>query len=486
VELGSSRRVRKGAGPAVLAVTALVGVALVAFGNERLAVIGGAILVVAAAAPMWLRLRTNLLDAVGLYGLVSALFFGLLSLVWLGDPPKPPPAVGREDVSEALLLVAGALAVFAVAARLWGRARPVSPPAVPRTAMPQPAALVVTFVLSVCATAAGLALGVVGFDTDVSSVSDDVLAVSQIILQLTLVGQLAVLACALAGFVSGDRRLQRLALMLAPAQFVAGFLVGFKTQSLIALVYVALAYIATRKTIPWRTFALVGVVATLILVPANLVYRYYKEPLADAPALTPGSVASYTLDYPFYRFRLIDHVALIRDRTPSMYPFGDGDYYTSLPAIIVVPRAVWPEKPVLDLGGEFAQTYWEIAPQGGTSNPLTQVGDLYRNFGVTGVFVGFAIWGIVVGAFGALRSRWRSLRMDMVYLSSLVTWVTYVESDLPELVAGMSRTLPVTILVAWLLLPGRDQPPGYQLVLAWFRERARWLDRRRSAEGHTT
>ena len=65
----------------------------------------------------------------------------------------------------------------------------------------------------------------------------------------------------------------------------------------------------------------------------------------------------------------------------------------------------------------------------------------------------------------------------MVYIVSLVAWITYVEQALPDLVAATSRTLPVTIALAWLLLPGRhglrvigccvDEPGALGPALAW-------------------
>jgi hypothetical protein len=55
--------------------------------------------------------------------------------------------------------------------------------------------------------------------------------------------------------------------------------------------------------------------------------------------------------------------------------------------------------------------------------------------------------------------------MEMVYIASLFTWVWIIEQDLPTLITTMARTVPVTILVAWLLMPGIHGPPGYRRVL---------------------
>jgi len=55
--------------------------------------------------------------------------------------------------------------------------------------------------------------------------------------------------------------------------------------------------------------------------------------------------------------------------------------------------------------------------------------------------------------------------MTALYLWSIPVGVAYVESDLPNLIATLARTLPLAALVSWVLLPGSAQPPGYQVLV---------------------
>jgi hypothetical protein len=181
-------------------------------------------------------------------------------------------------------------------------------------------------------------------------------------------------------------------------------------------------------------------------------------------ATSLSKAARDAYDYAFTRFRSIDSVALIVARTPSPYPYASGTEYELLPALILVPRAIWPGKPALVSGADFSHTYWQIPAGIRTSTPITGVGDLYRNFGRAGVAVGMLIWGVFVAAWTWSYRRWRSPRFDLVYLYSVVFAVTYVESDLPSLVATAAKTLPIAALIAWLLLPGRSSPPGYRRI----------------------
>src|SRR4051794_37572186 len=70
----------------------------------RPGVFAGSAFVVTACLPLLSRLRTNVLDAPGLWGLVTTLMFGVATLWWLGNPNAPGPGLTRSDVSMALVV----------------------------------------------------------------------------------------------------------------------------------------------------------------------------------------------------------------------------------------------------------------------------------------------------------------------------------------------------------------------------------------------
>ncbi len=440
-----------------------VGLALAVWGGARAGVAGGILLVLAVAAPICARLRADPLDAVGIYGLATAAFLGLTSLTWLATPSEPAPGIDRGDIPGALVLVAASLAAFGLAAHLTGRARHVTPIRILPGMAPGLAALLVVFGFSFVATALGTALHLFGYSSDPAA--SNAPGASEGVHQLSGVGSIVVLVCAVAGFATNDRTLLRALLVLTPLQVLAGFAVGFKGASVAPIVYVGLAYVAMRGSVPWRRAIAVIVVASLVLIPANTIYRNILRPETSSP-LTPAQAITGSYGVLSVRLRLIDSVAVIRARTPSVFPYGNGERYWLLPAVIAVPRILWPDKPVLDYGVEFSDTYWQIPLVARASTPPTQIGDLSRNFHSIGAVGGLAIWGLVVGGFTALRRRWRSPRLEVVYLASLVLWVWVVEEDLPELIAIMARAVPVAIVVAWLLMPSANGPPGYRRLLA--------------------
>jgi len=442
------------------------GAALWSDGNA--AILAGAVLVALVCAPLVVRLRHDPLDPPGIYVTLSAFCYGVMSLSWLGaTPPVAAPGVAQADVKSSLILVACGLAAFAVGARVV--AGPVRPR--PRLsggdAQPVPVILGL-FGIGVLGVIIGLRLGAVGFrsNTDVSAA---VLPYAQIFQQLSLVGAVAAGALALSAFRRPSRRLTWLLVALVAVQVMGGFVSGYKQQALLPVLLVGVAYVSCHARVPWKAVAVGAAVAVFGLLPATIVYRVVvRPPSADTSVnvRTPGGLVHKTADYLEVRFRLIDSVAIIQARTPSMYPFANGRRYTLLPALVTLPRVVWPDKPILNDGLEFSHSYWEIPPNITTATPLTQAGDLYRNFGWPGVVIGMAIWGLAAGGLARLNAERRSPRLELVALVALVQIVPFIDNDLPQLIAATSRTLMIAGVIAWLALPGPTGPPGFARVVA--------------------
>jgi len=65
-------------------------------------------------------------------------------------------------------------------------------------------------------------------------------------------------------------------------------------------------------------------------------------------------------------------------------------------ALAAIPRAVWPDKPVVAGSGDIVSTYTGIRFAEGTSIGVGQVLEMYINFGTVGVVAGFLIIGLIV------------------------------------------------------------------------------------------
>jgi hypothetical protein len=80
--------------------------------------------------------------------------------------------------------------------------------------------------------------------------------------------------------------------------------------------------------------------------------------------------------------------------TPERVPYWYGKTFVSLP-VMLVPRVLWPDKPVRGLGQQFGQAYGILGPMDFTTSVNTPwLVELYANFGVVGVVAGMCIFGM--------------------------------------------------------------------------------------------
>jgi hypothetical protein len=65
--------------------------------------------------------------------------------------------------------------------------------------------------------------------------------------------------------------------------------------------------------------------------------------------------------------------------------------------LALIPRALWPDKPIVGGGGNVVSEFTGVQFAAGTSVGAGQVLEFYVNFGTWGVIGGFLLWGWVVG-----------------------------------------------------------------------------------------
>jgi hypothetical protein len=128
--------------------------------------------------------------------------------------------------------------------------------------------------------------------------------------------------------------------------------------------------------------------------------------------------------------------------------FARGDtLWDALMALI--PRAIWPEKPITAGSGNLVSRYTGIDFAEGTSIGVGQVMEFYLNFGTPGVIVGFIIMGVLVTAFDWQAAE-RLARND---LHGFVLWflpgiaLLQVGGQLVEITASAAASLIVALLV---------------------------------------
>lgn len=100
----------------------------------------------------------------------------------------------------------------------------------------------------------------------------------------------------------------------------------------------------------------------------------------------------------FERSSLKSNVELTFDKTGVDVPFQQGLTMIDLP-FAFIPRIIWPDKPAVPAGQLFNKQFYH-----GTDDTYispSHLGELYWNFGWTGVFFGMTLIGTILGVIGA-------------------------------------------------------------------------------------
>jgi predicted membrane channel-forming protein YqfA (hemolysin III family) len=155
--------------------------------------------------------------------------------------------------------------------------------------------------------------------------------------------------------------------------------------------------------------------------------------------------------------------AAVRYLEIQQNPFARGE--TLWHAVIaVVPRAVWPDKPVEAGSGDLVSTYTGIPFQTGTSIGIGQVMEFYINFGRTGVVVGFMLLGMALAMMDAaayqrlVKDDWQGFALW--YLPGLS--MLQVGGSLVEVTASAAAALVTVTLVNRFVVPDlRGRPVAH-------------------------
>jgi hypothetical protein len=213
---------------------------------------------------------------------------------------------------------------------------------------------------------------------------------------------LATFACPLAIAVAGLRVFRErapgakatLAVLLA-AEITAAAVMGIKGQFATAVMAVAIARASAGRGIPRGLVLAAAAFFLLILIPYTVAYRAEvrggpadlspRAAAATAPGVA-GSAASTasagtiseSQSYLAQRFQEIDAAAIVLQRTPSQVPYASPAQIPETLAADLIPRALWPGKPLLDPGYQFSQEYYGTSPGVVTAAAITPQADLYR------------------------------------------------------------------------------------------------------------
>jgi hypothetical protein len=421
-----------------------------------------------------------------------ALAFGLATVTWAQPQTGIAAEVDVTSVLRALWLLAVGMTVWA-AGYLLGPGQPVRRAATTAVGalgrrfsgeVRSPLAPWILYAIGAAArVVSALTSHRLGYVGDVATSVTSASGYGQLLALLGFCAPLAVAAAALQVF---RERVPGAAVTLAVLLMAElGFSVasGVKQNFVVAFLAVAIPFGAARKRLPIAAIAASVLVFLLIVVPFSIAYRGLargssgtlstSQAISAAPGVlaqtvTGGALVSAlptSLKYLMTRVRQIDSAAIIIQRTPGQIGYRSPLELIDAPLAGMVPRAVWPSKPILDTGYEFNQQYFGQPSTEYTSTAVTLVGDLYRHGGWIPVLVGMFLLGCGVRLLDLVfdvRSNPHAVLLVLLVFPDVILG----EADWATMLAGIPGTICLWVLAVCLTFRARRPGPGQGSAVA--------------------
>jgi hypothetical protein len=251
--------------------------------------------------------------------------------------------------------------------------------------------------------------------------------------------------------------------VLFPAEIAIGAVAGDKETFIVAVLAVAIPYTAARRKAHKGLLIFAVVAFLLVIVPFNQAYRNAargptgtlstSQAIEEVPGIlrqtvttgNAGGVLGYSAGLMLGRIREINTPAIIMQRTPMQIGFLSPLQLVEGPIVALVPRALWPGKPIYDSGYQVSQEYYGLPSTVYTSSSVTPVGDLYRHGGWIPVILGMFLLGCGVRFLDDVLDVCGNPHSALLFLLLFPSLVNQ-ENDWVGMLSGIPG-----ILLTWLL-----------------------------------
>jgi hypothetical protein len=429
--------------------------------------------------------------------LVSAVTTGLASLAWRNPQSGFLATINQSSVAYALAIIGLTAPLWAIgylvgpglsALRLAGRLAAVatSERAGEGGGRYRPRALWILAGVSVLARVAQIALGQFGYLADPSKAVSSASWYAQILVQTGGLGLAALAIASVELARPGGARHRTTFLVLLGTEVGFGLLSGMKGQFVFTLLAVCVSFTVARGRLPVRSLLAAAAIFVLVVVPFNAAYRdiirthgrtNVSAPAAvalapqvvvrtvegddagddsqDRPTLT--SVVGSTVTG---RSRTVDSLAAVVQKTPGVVPYRSVFEIVTDPVLGLVPRALWPDKPVRTAGYTFNQEYYDTPANLYSAAAISPQADLFRHGGLLVLLVGSAIIGAGYRLVDETLHPARDLRLAALYVS-LFTVLLTSEWTVTDLLMSLPIKVGIVLAACRFVYGGRPAPAGF-------------------------
>jgi hypothetical protein len=397
------------------------------------------------------------------FGIGFAVVFGSMSLVWL-QAIRPNPTIENRAIMKAGWIVLTGLALFTLGYMVMPKqlAFPYKPRRVLPMRGPGVAAVVTLWLLALASQGFSIGTGALGYLSGNATAAPST-SLPEV---LALVRNLGFLASLLTGWHLAHRRTggaRFLSVSVVASQIGLSLFSGVKEPALTQLVAFFVGYASVRRV---KTRWVLSSLAVFVVLVVPFVTLYRAQVATGGVALSPaqalaqvsfGSLAQETIQSSASqswtqvaeRLARIGDVAIIVQKTPGQVSYKDPIELIEAPALGIIPRSIWPGKPVLNSGAEMARIYYDSTVT--TSAAVTPEGDLWKHGGATPLVVGMLALGVLIALIdkrlGDPRADPRIMFLPMLLLSVIVK----EEADFVGLLAGLATTAILSALATGLV-----------------------------------
>jgi len=258
------------------------------------------------------------------------------------------------------------------------------------------------------------------------------------------------LGLSLGGFFSGFRTVFMFTLF---AMFAAG--VRIRPRQALGLgafgvLLLGMGVVWTAVKMDYRDYLSGGTGQQVITVPYGERLAKLGELVAalDGPALVDGFQTM------LFRIGYIGYFAKVLDRVPAQFPHTEGAIWGDAILRPLMPRLLFPDKPVVD-DSERTAYYTGDRINPGTSVSIGWLAEAYIDFGVFGTLAVSLGYGYMLGRLyrWLLRGRYTKGLLGMGIGSAVLLGASAFESSATKLIAGLAVGLLATWVFARWIVP---------------------------------
>jgi hypothetical protein len=284
---------------------------------------------------------------------------------------------------------------------------------------------------------------------------------------------LAVLAAAIRAYQVRTAGARLTLVTLFVAAITIGAVAGGKASFVVAILAVLIPYTVIRRRMPAGAILAAVLAFLLVVIPFNQAYRTTargtvtlstSQAIAAAPAIATQvaasdislSVLGESASYLSERVRTIDTPAVIMQQTPAQIPYASPADLVIAPFADLIPRILWPGKPILAPGYQISQQYFQLPANVYTSSNVTPEGDLYRHGGWIPLIAGMFLLGCAIRVIDEVADLRRGVHGAFLVIL-LFPDIVQAGSDCATLLAGIPGMVLLWLIVVRVTLTRRRQ-----------------------------